>query len=100
MPLSCCTIALTAGAILKEEKKNSLVGETQFSPFLARQKKKKDFPFSCGVTPSRTVPKNPALQVASSLLERVDLGSQKGGVDKAKKGKKGCAKEMGIWEAF
>ena len=46
------------------------------SPFFARQKKGFSF-FSCGATPSRTVPKTQPLEVAFSLLERVDLRSQK-----------------------
>ena len=71
----------------------------------APEKKKKGFSFlSCGATPSRTVPKTQPLQVAFSLLERVDLRSQKrgilgeenclgkGGVDRAKKGKKDAQK--------
>ena len=37
------------------------------------------FVFSCGATPSRTVPKTQPLQVAFSLLERVDSRSQKEG---------------------
>ena len=65
--------------------------------------RKKDFPFSCGATPSRTHP----LQVAFSLQERVDLRSLKEGdfgeedclgkgvVDRAKKGKKDAQKKVG-----
>ena len=49
------------------------------SPFLARQKKGFSF-FSCGVTRSRAVPKTQPLQVAFSILERVDLRSQKEGI--------------------
>ena len=60
---------------------------------------------SCGSTPSRTVPKTQPLQVAFSLLERVDLRSQKEGIlgknvawegwggRAQKKGKNGRAKE-------
>ena len=36
--------------------------------------------FSCGATPSRTVPKTQPLQVTFSLLERVDLRSPKEGI--------------------
>ena len=57
---------------------------------------------------SRTVPKTQPLQVAISLLERVDSRSQngdfgeenclgKGGVDRGKK-EKGCAKKGGLFE--
>ena len=60
--------------------------------FLARQKKGFSF-FSCGATPSRTVPKIQPLQVAFSLEENC-LG--KGGVDRDKKRKKGCTKKGGL----
>ena len=47
-----------------------------YSPFRAPEQK--DFPFfPCGATLSRTVPETQPLQVAFSLLERVDLRSQK-----------------------
>ena len=63
--------------------------------------------FSCGATPSRTVPKTQPLQVTFSLQERVDLRSQKVGIlgkkiawgrvgwTGQKKRKKGCAKKGG-----
>ena len=51
----------------------------QDPPFFARQKKR-IFLFSCGATPSRTVPKTKPLQVAFPLQERVDLGCQKEGI--------------------
>ena len=72
-----------------------------------RAPEKRIFLFSCGATPSRIVNKTQPLEVAFSLQERVDLRSQKegsfgeenclgkGGVDRAKKGKKGCAKGGG-----
>ena len=73
--------------------------------FFARRKtKKKDFPsfFSCGATPSRTVPKTgsggclpfpkPALEVAFSLLEGVDLRSQKDRILE----KKNCVGKGGV----
>ena len=50
------------------------------SPFFARQKKKGFSFFSCGATPSRTVPKTQPLRVAFSLRERADLRSQKEGI--------------------
>ena len=70
------------------------------SPFLARrEEKKKGFSlFSCGATPSRTVPETQPLQVAFSLLEsrsevpeRADSGEGKWpgeGSTGQKKGKK------------
>ena len=73
--------------------------------FRARKKGFSFFP--CGSTPSRTVPKTQPLEVAFSLLERVDLRSQKGrifgkkmawgrvGWTEQKKRKKGCAKLCG-----
>ena len=72
----------------------------------SRARKKGFSFFSCGATPSRTVPKTQPLQVAFSLLERVDLRFQrgdyreenwlgKGGVDRAKKGKKDAQKKGG-----
>ena len=52
----------------------------QFSPtHLFLPARKRDFPCSCGATPSRTVPKTQPLYVAFSL-ERVDLRSQKEGI--------------------
>ena len=69
-------------------------------------RKQKDFPFLLGgAAPSRTVPKKP-LQVALSLLKRVDLRSQKEEILGKKiawgrvgwteqKSKKGCAKKGG-----
>ena len=67
--------------------------------------------FSCGATPSRTVPQTQPLQVALSLLERVDLRSQKEGIfgrnlpgegrgGQSKKRKKGCAKKGGYSGLF
>ena len=47
--------------------------------FHAPEKKKFSF-FSCGATPSRTVPKTQPLEVDFSLRERVDLRSQKEGI--------------------
>ena len=74
----------------------------------ARKKKKKDFPFfSFGGDPVQTSLKTQPLQVAFSLLERLDLRSQKdgiwgkkiawgrGGVDRAKKGKRMRKKRRG-----
>ena len=47
--------------------------------FFAHQKRR-IFLFSCEATPSRTIPKTQPLQVAFSLLERVDLRSHKRGI--------------------
>ena len=47
----------------------------KFSHLFSRARKNSFF--SCGGTPSRTVPKTQPLQVAFSLLERVDLRPQK-----------------------
>ena len=62
--------------------------------------------FSCGATPSRIVPETKPLQVAISLLERVDLRSQKKGILgkkiawgtvgwRGQKGKKDAQKKVG-----
>ena len=68
------------------------------------RQKKRIFLFSCGATPSRTVPKTQPLQVAFSLRERVDLRSQKEGIFGKKiawgrlgadRAKKGCTKKGG-----
>ena len=37
LPLNCCAITLTTGAILKEEKMSSIVGERQFRRHFKRQ---------------------------------------------------------------
>ena len=65
--------------------------------FFARQEKKKIFFLSCGATPSRTVPKTQPLQVAFSVLERVDLRSQKKGILREENclGKRGWKGENG-----
>ena len=82
---------------------------TRTHPFSRARKKGFSF-FSCGVTPSRTVNKTQPLEVAFPLRERVDLRSQKegdfgeenclgkGGVDRAKKGKKDAQKKVGELE--
>ena len=50
------------------------------SHLFSRARKKGFSFFSCGATPSRAVPKTQPLEVAFSLLERVDLRSQKEGI--------------------
>ena len=82
---------------------------TFYSPFFARQKKKKGFSsFFLWGDPFQNRPQNPALEVAYSLLESVDLTSQKEAIfgrktawgrvrwTGQKKRKKGCAKKGGF----
>ena len=70
---SCISLAVPEASRPQGPNKSQI----SHSPFFARQKK---FFFSCGATPSRTVPKTQPLQVAFSLRERVDLRSQKEGI--------------------
>ena len=78
-------------------------------PILSRARKKGfSFYFSPRGPPSRTVPETQPLQVTFSLLERVDLRSQKEGIlgkevawgraGQKKKGKKDAQKKVGVRE--
>ena len=75
-----------------------------YSPFFAHQKKRIFLFFSCGATPSGTVPKTQPLEVASSLQDREDLRFQEDRIWGKKiawervgwtgqKKEKGCAKK-------
>ena len=96
-------------ALFTRTARTILANTSFFSLTFFRAPEEKDFPFfSCGATPSRTVPKNPApagclfstRKSRSEVPARGDFGEEdcvgKGGVKRAKKGKKDAQKKGGF----